>query len=219
LRTLNAQGRLAFERAQFIGLTLTGASFALNARDGRVSLVPQAMLYGGQYSGEITLEVQADAARATLVQQLENVDMLPLGRDLLDSEMVSGTGSLTLDLASTGSNLGQMRRDLDGDVSFTLRDGAWEGFDLWYELRRAKALFDRAPQPERPEGPRRTPFSVVSATGVVQDAILTNRDLTGTLPFMTITGAGTANLLDDTLSFDLVARFVDGPALQDRKRG
>ncbi|HEX6997565.1 MAG TPA: AsmA family protein [Gammaproteobacteria bacterium] len=214
LRTLNAEGRLALEQTRFIGLTLTGASFALSARDGRVSLVPQAMLYGGQYSGEVTLEVQADAARATLVQQLENVDMLPLGRDLLDSEMVSGTGTLTLDLASTGSNLGQMRRDLDGDVSFTLRDGAWEGFDLWYELRRAKALFDRADTPERPEGPRRTPFSTVSATGAVQDAILMNRDLTATLPFMTITGAGTANLLDDSLNFDLVARFTDGPALQ-----
>src|SRR5690606_6525138 len=121
---------------------------------------------------------------------------------------------LTLNLTTSGSNVGEMRRALGGDVAFTLRDGAWEGFDLWYELRRVRAVTEGNAAPERPEGPRRTPFSVVSATGVVENAILTNRDLTATLPFMTITGAGTANLLDDTLDFDLRATFVDGPALQ-----
>ena len=140
--------------------------------------------------------------------------MLPLGRDLLESEMVSGTGTLTLNLTTSGSNVGQMRRMLAGDVSFTLRDGAWEGFDLWYELRRLRAVTDGNSPPPRPEGPRRTPFSVVSATGVVEDAILRNRDLTANLGFMTITGAGTANLLDNTLDFDLTASFVDGPELQ-----
>src|SRR5690606_32507118 len=148
-------------------------------------------------------------------QQLENVDMLALGRDLLESEMISGTGSLTLDLTTTGSNVGEMRRALDGDVTFALRDGAWEGFDLWYELRRLRAVTNGDSPPARPEGARRTPFSQISASGRVDDAILTNRDLTGTLPYMSLTGNGTANLLDDTLNFDLRATFVDGPALQE----
>ena len=129
LRTLDASGNLAFGQAQFAGMTLTDAAFALNARGGRVQLTPSAQLYGGETSGDIVIEVQQDAARATLVQQLRNVDMLPLGRDLLESEMVSGTGSVMLNLTTAGSNVGQMRRDLDGDVSFTVNDGALEGLD------------------------------------------------------------------------------------------
>ncbi|HEX6992516.1 MAG TPA: AsmA family protein [Gammaproteobacteria bacterium] len=214
LRTLDASGRLAFGTAQFAGMTLSDASFTLTAGNGRVQLEPAASLYGGSLAGNILLEIEQEAARASLASELKNVDLLPLGRDLLDSEMVSGRGDLTLNLTTTGSNVGQMRRDLDGDVAFTLSDGAWEGFDLWFELVRAMAVFQGQGRPERPEGERRTPFSSVSATGVVEDAILTNRDLNATLPFMTVDGQGTVNLLTDALDFDLVAMFVDGEWLQ-----
>jgi AsmA protein len=44
--------------------------------------------------------------------------------------------------------------------------------------------------------------------------LLTNRDLAGKLDFMALTGAGTVNLLNDAVDFDLKASFVDGPALQ-----
>jgi AsmA protein len=48
----------------------------------------------------------------------------------------------------------------------------------------------------------------------VEDALLTNRDLKGLLDFMTITGTGTVNLLNDAVDFDLNATFTDGPMLQ-----
>lgn len=214
LRTLDASGRLAFGTAQFAGMTLSDASFTLTAGNGRVRLDPAASLYGGSLAGSIQLDIEQDAARASLASELKNVDLLPLGRDLLDSEMVSGRGDLTLNLTTTGSNVGQMRRDLDGDVAFTLSDGAWEGFDLWFELVRAMAVAQGQGRPERPEGARRTPFSSVSATGVVEDAVLTNQDLNATLPYMRVDGRGTVNLLTDALDFDLVATFVDGEWLQ-----
>jgi AsmA protein len=214
LRTVDASGNLAFGEAQFAGLTLTDAAFALAARNGRVQLTPTARLYGGELAGDIVIEVLQDDARATVVQQLSNVDMLPLGRDLIESEMVSGTGRVQLNVTTTGSNLGQMRRDLDGDVSFTVTDGALDGLDLWYELLRARAVFDGQSAPTRPDGPRQTPFQSVSASGVIEDALLTNRDLNVTLPYMRLDGEGTVNLLNDALDFDLTARFVDSPELQ-----
>ncbi len=160
------------------------------------------------------MNVQADAANVTLQQQLDDVDLAPLARDLLESEDVTGTGDVRLNVTAAGTNLGEIRRGLDGDVAFTVTNGSLEGFDLWYELRRARARLDGVAVPERGGDPRRTPFSSLSASGVVQDALLTNRDLTGNLDFMTVTGSGTVNLLNDMIDFDLVARFVDGPKLQ-----
>jgi AsmA protein len=93
-------------------------------------------------------------------------------------------------------------------------NGALEGIDLWYELRRARARLDGADLPERGDAARRTTFSSLSASGAVEDALLTNRDLKGVLDFMTIAGTGTVNLLDDMINFDLTATFVDGPKLQ-----
>ena len=214
LRTLDARGQLKFGKAKFSGLTLTNAAFTLAAANGGVRLTPSAQLYGGKVAGDIRLQVQADGARMTVEQNLDDVNLAALGQDLLGSQDITGTGDVRLNLVTAGSNLGQMRRDLDGDVAFSVTNGSLEGIDLWYELRRARAVLDKAPAPERGAAPRRTTFSSLSATGVVQDALLTNRDLKGRLDFMSIDGSGTVNLLDDAIDFDLTATFVDGPVLQ-----
>jgi AsmA protein len=214
LRTLNAQGDLKFGKAKFSGLTLTNAAFGLTAANGTLRLRPSASLYGGTYGGDITVTVQSDAARIAVNQQIDDVDLVPLGRDLLGSADVAGTGDVKLELVASGSNLGQVRRGLDGNVAFTVTNGALEGIDFWYELRRARARLDGDAVPERGDAPRRTTFSSLSATGTVEDALLTNRDLKGVLDFMTITGIGTVNLLDDMIDFDLKATVVDGPVLQ-----
>jgi AsmA protein len=214
MKTVDARGELKFGKAKFSGLTLTNAAFALTAANGAARLTPSAELYGGRFNGDIRLAVEGDAANMSVVQNLDDVDLAALGQDLLGSQDITGIGDVRLNLVSKGQNVGQMRRDLDGDVSFSVANGSLEGIDLWYELRRARARLDGETLPERADAARRTTFSSLSATGVVEDALLTNRDLNGRLDFMTIDGSGTVNLLDDTIAFDLVATMVDGPVLQ-----
>jgi AsmA protein len=214
MKTVDARGELKFGKAKFSGLTLTNAAFALTAANGAARLTPSAELYGGRFNGDIRLAVEGDAANMSVVQNLDDVDLAALGQDLLGSQDITGIGDVRLNLVSKGQNVGQMRRDLDGDVSFSVANGSLEGIDLCYELWRARARLDGETLPERADAARRTTFSLLSATGVVEDALLTNRDLNGRLDFMTIDGSGTVNLLDDTIAFDLVATMVDGPVLQ-----
>jgi AsmA protein len=214
LRGFKAQGSLAFASAQFMGLTFSDAEFDLRAGNGQLTLTPKASFYGGSYSGRVGIEVVGNAARLTLVQNIERFALAPFARDFLESDLLSGTGNLRLNVAATGSNMGDIRRALAGDVSFSFTDGAWEGTDVWYELRRVRAVTSGASAPARPEGPPRTPYSSIAATGTIADSILTNRDLTGTLPFMAVNGAGTVNILTDEMNFDLTAAFIDGPTLQ-----
>jgi AsmA protein len=214
LRDFDAAGRMAVGALQFSGLSFSDVAFQLSAQDGRVRFTPSASLYGGRYAGEIGIDVQADTALLTLEQQLTEVDAGALAEELLDSRMFTGAANLQMDLSATGANLGDVRRALDGNVTFALTDGTWEGIDMWYEMRRAKALFDRVDAPARDAGDPRTPFSRISATGVIEDAVLTNRDLSANLDFMTLTGAGTVNLLTDEMSFDLTARVADGERVQ-----
>ena len=214
LAALEASGRFGIGQAQFVGLTLSDADFTLSAEDGLVTLTPTASLYGGQYAGEISIQVQGDTAQLSLRQTLSAVDIGPLGQDFMDAEMVTGTTNADLDLTASGSNLGEVRRQLDGNVSFALTDGAWEGVDMWYELRRARAVFDSRSAPDRDDAPPRTPFSAVSVSGVMEDGVMTTQDLTATLDFMSVTGAGTVNLITDAMDFDVVAQIIDGPVLQ-----
>jgi AsmA protein len=215
LKNFRASGRLAFGETQFMGLSFSDASFRLEARDGRLTITPQASLYGGTYGGRIGLAVNGNAATLTLVQAFHGLDLGPFAHDYLDLDTLTGTMDLNLDVAATGSNLGEMRRALDGDVSFAFTDGSWEGFDTFYELRRARAVFDSQDVPPRPAGDRRTPFESIAATGVVEDAILTNNDFSARLPFMALEGGGTVNLLTDEIAFEFNTRFIDGPMLQE----
>ena len=214
LRDLDAQGSLKFGKAKFSGLTVSDAAFGLTAANGMLKLTPTASLYGGKYGGDIDVAVQKADAKMTIAQHVDAVDLDPLGKDLLGAQYFTGTGNVKLDLVATGSNLGAMRRGVDGTVSFDVKNGSLEGVDLWYELRRVRAVLDRSEAPPRPAGPRRTLFSSLSASGDVKDALLTNKDLKGVLDFMTITGSGTVNLLDDKIDLDLKATMVNGPKLQ-----
>ena len=214
LRTLNADGTLKFGKAKFSGLTVSDAAFALAAANGVLKLTPTASLYGGKYGGDINVTVGKSDAKMTIAQHVDSVDLDPLGKDLLGAQYFTGVGNVKLDLVATGSNLGAMRKGVDGAVAFDVKNGSLEGVDLWYELRRVRAVIDKSEAPPRPPGPRRTPFSSLGATGDVKDALLTNKDLKGVLDFMTITGSGTVNLLDDKIDLDLKATMVDGPKLQ-----
>jgi AsmA protein len=192
---------------------LSNAAFDLTAANGAVRLTPSAQLYGGRSNGDVRVQVEGASARMNVEQNLDDVNLAALGQDLLGSQDITGTGDVRLNLVTAGQNLGEMRRGLDGDVGFTVTDGSLEGIDLWYELRRARARLSSDPEPPR-EATRRTTFASLSATGVVEDALLTNRDLNGRLDFMTIDGTGTVNLLTDEVNFDLQATMVDGPVLQ-----
>jgi AsmA protein len=214
LRSFNAAGNMRVGQFQFNGLSFADFVLQVAASDGRVRLTPSASLYGGSYAGTIGMDVQQSAATVTLQQQLELVDVAPLLRDLVELETFTGTLDLEMDVVATGANMGEVMRQLDGDVSFAMTDGAWEGVDMWYEMRRARALARQETAPARPAGVARTEFSRIAASGVIEDAVLTNNDFTAGFGFMTVAGAGTVELLNDVVDFDVTARFVDGELLQ-----
>jgi AsmA protein len=214
LRGLDANGRFAIGSLQFDGLTFSDLALDVSADDGRIRLTPSAGLYGGTYAGAIGIDVQDDTALLTLQQQLASVDVATLMLDYLELEMFTGTLSLDMDVAATGANVGEVMRALDGDVSFALSDGTWEGVDVWQQMRRARATFEQEDAPPAPDGEPRTPFSSISASGVIEDAVLTNDDLTASFDFMTIAGAGVVELLNDSMNLDVTATFNDNELLQ-----
>ncbi|HSG65554.1 MAG TPA: AsmA family protein, partial [Gammaproteobacteria bacterium] len=208
LRTLDANGRMAIGAFQFDGLSFADVSLQVTAQNGRVRLRPAAELYGGTYAGTIGIDVQQSNALLTLDQQLASVDVAALMRDYLELDMFTGTLGLDMDVSATGANLGELMRELDGAVSFALNEGSWEGVDLWHLLRRARALTEQVAAPPEPN-PARTPFSRIAASGSIENAVLTNRDLTASFDFMSLAGAGTVELLNDNMNFAVTATFAD----------
>ena len=106
--------------------------------------------------------------------------------------------------------MADIQKTLNGNLSFTMSDGAYEGTDVWYELRRARAMF-RKEEPPEPTLPPRTPFSKVSATGVVTNGVMRNDDFLAELPFMQLSGKGNVNLVSTEIDYSLSGRVFDRP--------
>jgi AsmA protein len=131
---------------------------------------------------------------------------------MFEQENLTGRMDGVFRLTGQGNDMDAVLRSLDGSLSFTLSDGTYEGTDVWYQLRRARALFRQEAPPE-PELPPRTRFTEVSATGKVTDGVMQNDDLLADLPFMRLNGSGTVNLVSKEVDYALSARVLDRPEL------
>jgi AsmA protein len=129
---------------------------------------------------------------------------------MYDVENITGTVNGTFRLGGSGADMDAIRRDLDGTLSIELLDGAWEGTDVWHELRKARALVRGEPAPQAPATPR-TQFSSMKASGKVTDGVMRNDDLFAELPFMQVSGKGTVNFVEATVDYTATGRFFEKP--------
>jgi AsmA protein len=130
---------------------------------------------------------------------------------MFETQRVSGKGSANIKLAGSGRNTDDIMKSLDGTVDFNVTDGALEGADLWYEIRRARALIKQQAMPERPSGAPRTPFSALTGTGTMNDGVLTNKDLNVAMQYLKVTGEGSVNLPANSLDYRLVTTVLKIP--------
>jgi AsmA protein len=197
--------------AIFAGMTFSKLRLGLNARDGKVRFNPaEASMYGGQYRGDINIDATGNAARVSLDEHVSGVDFAPLFKDLFETDRVEGKGSANLKLTGVGRTTDEVMRTLDGTVDFNVADGALVGADLWYEIRRARAVLKQQPIPER-SGPARTPFSSMKGSGVMKNGVLANNDLTVAMEYLRVTGQGTVDLPKESLDYRLMATVLKIP--------
>ena len=211
IRTLNLNGSLTVNEARLTGMVFENVDLTLKAANGDLRLHPvTAMLFDGTYSGDVRINASGNTPVLSVNENVEGVNIGALAQAMIDSEQVTGTINGSFVLSGSGDNLAAIQQSLDGNLSFELLDGAFEGTDVWYELRRARALFKQEPAPE-PTLPARTQFSNVRATGPVTDGVFRNDDLLAELPFMRLTGKGSVDLPKAEIDYKLTARVLEKP--------
>jgi AsmA protein len=195
IRSLQAEGKVTLDRATLAGMLFEKMELGLVSRNGKLRLHPiAATLFEGTYSGDVRIDASKDTPSISADEKVEGVQLTPLARSMFDQENISGTIAGNFKLSGSGKNLAAIRSDLDGTMAFQLADGAWEGTDIWYQLRAARALFKKEQPPER-RNPPRTEFTSVVVSGTVTDGIFKNDDLLAELPFLQVTGNGTVDLV------------------------
>jgi len=206
------QGQLKVGNLRMAGLEFSDADVGIVINNGKLRLHPlTAGFYGGRYSGDVALDGSGNVPVVSLDEKIDSITFQRLVADLVENESLSGTAEGFARLTGRGATSSEVLGSLQGDLGLTLDEGALEGINIWYEIRRGMALYKGLPPPE-PE-PNRTVFSRMNMAGTVKDGVVTTNELIGELPFLRMRGDGTIDLGQSQVDLGLVAEISNSPEL------
>lgn len=213
VRALDVDGSLRIGKLRAFGINSSDIRMTLRAQGGRVQVHPaRASLYGGAYTGDIVYDARTDRPRLSMDEQVQGVQLGPMLQGMFGVQRLSGTAAIDVKLAAQGATVGDMRKTLDGNVRFALKDGALEGVNIWQSISDAYAKL-KGREPAATDAPNRTEFADLSGSGTVKQGVLKNDDLKARLPFLEVSGAGTLDLVREAIDYRLQARVLSRPEL------
>jgi AsmA protein len=211
IRAFNARGNLSIASASLGKILFEKVTLGVNSANGKLRIHPIAAdFFDGGYRGDVNIDASGNVPSIAVDEKIASVSLRPMMKAMYDVDNVTGTVNGTFRLGGKGADMDAIRRDLDGTLSIELLDGAWEGTDVWYELRRARALIKGKPAPKAPATPR-TQFSSMKASGKVTNGVMQNDDFFAQLPFMQVTGKGSVNFVEATVDYTATGRFLEKP--------
>jgi AsmA protein len=208
LKTLQLNGNLTVGSATVSNLTMTELHVGIDAKDAVTHIAPAtAKLYGGSYSGDITLDDRGSAPVVKLDQSLTNVDMAPLLKDFAKTQRISGHGTVTTNLTAHALAGDALMKSLNGHVAADVDNGAVEGVDLWFEINRAIALVQKQGLPNG-QSSGRTKFDAFKASADIVDGIASTKDLNIASQNLRVSGQGSTNLVTNAVNYQIKATLL-----------
>lgn len=206
LKDLRATGSLRIGQLKVMNLKSSNVRLDVKSGGGRIDVSPlSANLYKGSLSGALGATASANP-QFSVRQNLSNVSIGPLLKDLADKDLIEGTGDVALNVTTRGSSADALKKALDGTASAKLHDGAIKGIDIAGTIRGAKTKLGalRGEQTQAASSTQQTDFSELSASFNIKDGVAHNDDLLAKSPLLRLAGAGDINI--GAGSMDYVAK-------------
>ncbi len=205
LRALDVEGDIGIGKLKIAKLTVSDIKLGLSAKTGMIRATPlTAHLYGGDYRGDLQLDARGKSARVSINESLSGIEIGPLTRDLLEKDLVAGTGNLHLKLSGAGLSPESLKPTLNGVLGFSFQNGHVNGVNLIKLLQKdyLKYIQGLGIDAGRLD---QTVFSKFAATATVSNGLIETKDLTLNSAQLNVKGRGTVNLVDDALALRLDA--------------
>jgi AsmA protein len=212
LQNLDVNGTATIGNATVEHMNVSQVRVTVQSKEGVLRIAPAtAQLYGGSYSGSITLDARGSVPVLTLDQSLTGINIAQFLEDFVQLDRLEGRGNITAQLTGRGLASDAVVRSLSGHVAASVANGDVQGIDLGYEINRAIALAERRPMPAG-KNTGRTAFSTFTASADVSGGVARTHDLEIASQGLRVTGQGTANLVTDAINYRLTAAILKGPA-------
>ena len=185
LKKLNATGEANIGWLKLANVKTENVRLGLKASDGIATLSPfSANLYNGSMSGTLKVDARATPSIA-FKQNMKGVSVGPLMVDAIKNDMLSGTGTVNVDVTTQGNTVGTLKKGLMGNASLNLADGALKGVDIAGSIRDLKNKVNILGTKETSaDKNKKTDFSELTATFDIKNGVAHNEDLAMKAPVL-----------------------------------
>ena len=186
LKKLNATGEAKIGWLKLANVKTENVNLGLKADGGVATLSPfSANLYQGSMVG--TLKVDARATpNIAFKQAMKSVNVGPLLVDAIKNDMLSGTGTVNIDVTTQGNTVGALKKGLLGNVALNLADGSIKGVDIAGGIRdmKNKVNIFKSKDAADADKNKKTDFSELTATFDIKNGVAHNEDLAMKAPIL-----------------------------------
>ncbi|MEL7548112.1 MAG: AsmA family protein [Pseudomonadota bacterium] len=222
LKLVNANIDITADSVTLDQITLDDARLLTTLQNGVLTAVfrrdenaPGFRAFDGSWSGDLRLDASRTTPSLAAKADASGVAAQQVLRAFTGYEGLTGVGSLSIDLASTGNSLKALINDLDGSLDTELADGLVAGIDMAQMVRSADALtsalrsgdlnvgaFQAAFEPSA-----ETDFSEMLGDLQFNNGVATVQDLRLVNSILAVEGAGTIDLGARTLDIRLTPKI------------
>ena len=209
LKELRLNGQLSAGSLTAANIEATHAELTVAARDGVLTIEP---LTADLYDGNVRVSARVDATRDTpryaFKGNLNGLQFQPLLKDVADTDRVAALANMSVDVTSAGKQVASMKRALNGNLNFDLRDGAFNGFNLAEVIAAARTRLQGDKVDADASGigsEEQTPFNRFAASFSISDGVLAGKDLNLVTRVLQATGSGSYDLADNQLDYTVAA--------------
>ena len=185
LKKLSASGEAKIGWLKLANVKTESVNIGLKAEGGVVTLSPfSANLYQGSMSGLLKVDARATPS-ITFKQNMKNVSIGPLLVDSINNDMLSGKGTVNVDVNTSGNTVGGLKKALSGASSLSLADGALKGVDIAGSIRELKNKVNiLKAKDSTSDNKKKTDFSELTASFTIKNGVAHNEDLAMKAPIL-----------------------------------
>ena len=205
LDALNVAGDFEMGLLKVKNLKLTDTQLNINFPKG---LNKTQNLSAKFYEGSIkqTLKIVPGAKPGyAITADVTGINAEPLVKDFTAKDLMEGKGNFSLALTTGGKTVGNLRRNLNGNVKLNFANGALKGFNLEQTIEEGKAKF-KGETYAAPAAEKKTEFGELKASAVVVNGVMKTNDLQAVNNKFKVTGEGQVDLA--TEQFDMTFKPI-----------
>ncbi len=212
-RDMNMKGKVTLKQLKITGLTVNNIVLGMKANNGLVSLSPiQAGLYEGRMTGSASFDARKKNPPLSLKLKLSDMQIGTVLKELEVTDKLDAKGELDTNITVVANSSQPLVHTLSGPVSFRLKDGVIQGFDLrkiiidaqnLLNQTRYKGKLDKLAQEARAEDSDKFRFTAMSGSAQFKSGVGHNEDLSIKSPLFRITGEGDVDLPDEKIDYHM----------------